>query len=365
MLRPSRPMIRPFMSSARSCTTETVVSRRMRGGQAAHAHRQDVARAALGLELGLLLHLAHASGRLVARLASTSRSSTWRACEALSEATRSRASRCSRLAIGQLGVLALQLGLAVGADLLASRQVGQLDVERLLLGQRALLDPGDLGPALQQLGLQLVHRAPRHRCARGPRPARECRAAATISPSARERGCDHDCHRLFPLRGPGAARARASVVLGLRRRTEPCEWHGAGTAGPAEAGALAAAQLWDRVDVDGPRWPSMVGRVAVKTAGSELVNGRFCWGFGPFAGPVVRWLDRSGAGRRAQTASAVVLGAVGAQRFVSQLEVKPPAHQQLQRPLAPAVGFRRGGQAMVQHDQGAAQLVVRVIVGGS
>src|SRR6478752_4677225 len=54
MLRPSRPMIRPFMSSA--------------GSQPLHDHGEDVADAAVGVALGLLLDLADEAGRVVADL---------------------------------------------------------------------------------------------------------------------------------------------------------------------------------------------------------------------------------------------------------------------------------------------------------
>ncbi len=68
MLRPSRPMMRPFMSSEVSCTTETVVSARVAGGDPLHADGEDVAHAAVGVALGLLLDLAHELGGLVADL---------------------------------------------------------------------------------------------------------------------------------------------------------------------------------------------------------------------------------------------------------------------------------------------------------
>src|ERR1700744_1650040 len=66
MLRPSRPMIRPFMSSVASWTTDPVVSAAgPGGGEPLHDHREDVAHPALGLGLGLLLDLADAPSRLV------------------------------------------------------------------------------------------------------------------------------------------------------------------------------------------------------------------------------------------------------------------------------------------------------------
>src|SRR3954465_3456972 len=72
MLRPSRPMMRPFMSSEGSWTTETVVSAvrlgRGAGGEALHRDREDRADPALGVALGLLLHLPDDAGRVVAGL---------------------------------------------------------------------------------------------------------------------------------------------------------------------------------------------------------------------------------------------------------------------------------------------------------
>src|SRR3954454_14947889 len=86
MLRPSRPMMRPFMSSAGSWTTDTVVSaawpaasrcmttaRVLRtrwggGGEPLHDDGEDVANAAVGVALGLLLDLAHEPRTVVADL---------------------------------------------------------------------------------------------------------------------------------------------------------------------------------------------------------------------------------------------------------------------------------------------------------
>ena len=68
MLRPSRPMMRPFISSEGRCTTETVVSAAWLGGEALHRHREDRAHAPLGVALGLLLDLAHVARALVADL---------------------------------------------------------------------------------------------------------------------------------------------------------------------------------------------------------------------------------------------------------------------------------------------------------
>ena len=58
MLRPSRPMMRPFMSSEASCTTDDRRLGRVAGGDPLHADGEDVAHAAVGVALGLLLDLA-------------------------------------------------------------------------------------------------------------------------------------------------------------------------------------------------------------------------------------------------------------------------------------------------------------------
>ena len=68
MLRPSRPMMRPFMSSAWSCTTRDGGLGGVAGGQPLHHHGQDVADAALGVALGLLLDRAEPARRLVPHL---------------------------------------------------------------------------------------------------------------------------------------------------------------------------------------------------------------------------------------------------------------------------------------------------------
>ena len=98
MLRPSRPMMRPFMSSAGSWTTRHGGLGRVAGGEPLHDDGEDVAHAAVGVALGLLLDLADEPRGVVAdlvlelleqqllglrrRRARTTRSSarTWRSC---------------------------------------------------------------------------------------------------------------------------------------------------------------------------------------------------------------------------------------------------------------------------------------------
>ena len=94
MLRPSRPMMRPFMSSLGSWTTETVVSARGSPARRCIATDEDVADAAVGVALGLLLDLAQDPRRSWRTSSSTSLSSTCFACAALSPETRSSSRTC-------------------------------------------------------------------------------------------------------------------------------------------------------------------------------------------------------------------------------------------------------------------------------
>ena len=68
MLRPSRPMIRPFMSSLGSCTTLTVVSAACDAASRCMATDEDRPHAPLGVALGLLLDLAQDAAGVVARV---------------------------------------------------------------------------------------------------------------------------------------------------------------------------------------------------------------------------------------------------------------------------------------------------------
>ena len=60
MLRPSRPMMRPFISSFGSETADTVRLRRVLGGDALDGERDDLLRLALGVALRRLANLANA-----------------------------------------------------------------------------------------------------------------------------------------------------------------------------------------------------------------------------------------------------------------------------------------------------------------
>ena len=84
MLRPSRPMMRPFMSSAGSWTTDTVVSAAWPAASRCMHDGEDVAHAPVGVALGLLLDLAHEPrASRGATWSSSSLSRSCLACEAL------------------------------------------------------------------------------------------------------------------------------------------------------------------------------------------------------------------------------------------------------------------------------------------
>ena len=96
MLRPSRPMMRPFMSSLESCTTETVVSAAWLAARRcmATARIERTRRSASRLVSSSTWRSTFtASWRA---WSSTSLTSCWRACAALRPETRSSARSCSR-----------------------------------------------------------------------------------------------------------------------------------------------------------------------------------------------------------------------------------------------------------------------------
>ena len=68
MLRPSRPMMRPFSSSDVSSTTDDGGLDGVAARHALHAGGEDAARAPVGVALGLLLDLADQAGAVVAQL---------------------------------------------------------------------------------------------------------------------------------------------------------------------------------------------------------------------------------------------------------------------------------------------------------
>ena len=171
MLRPSRPMIRPFMSSEGSCTTETVVSAAWPAASRCMATDEDRAHAALGVALGLLLDLAHEPGRVVARLVLDLLEQRCLACagaqagDALQRArvlvAQARLSSCARRSSA----------VALGAELvLAAVELRGSAVERALALRRVRSCCG------ARLGLAR-RRRPRRRAAGARCPARPAAAA--------------------------------------------------------------------------------------------------------------------------------------------------------------------------------------------
>ena len=161
MLRPSRPMIRPFMSSEGSSTSDDVVS---------------------DAWLAATRWSASATRFRARRFASACASSSiWRTRRARSWRTSSseRSSRCvlaspavnpgDALELLELLVLRLlellleraQVRLAVGQPLLAAGQLGQLALDLLLRRQHPLLDLRHARPALRELALDLGSQADR------------------------------------------------------------------------------------------------------------------------------------------------------------------------------------------------------------
>ena len=156
MLRPSRPMMRPFMSSDGSSTSDTG---RLRGVACRHPLQRfgdEVARPALRVGMRLLLELAHHPRQLVAN-------ELLRALEQLllrlaGRQVRDLLERAQLLVLGRLQLL-LELAyvrLAVGEPLLSPLQLAQLAVDLLLLREHALLDLQDLRALLRQLELELA-----------------------------------------------------------------------------------------------------------------------------------------------------------------------------------------------------------------
>src|SRR5579885_2016210 len=149
MFRPSRPMIRPFMSSDGSSTSVTADS------AAALAATRSNASATSFLARGLLLELAHAPGQGVAHL-------LLRLAEQPLPRLPDRHPRDPLqllplvLPQGLQGLLQLlEVDLPVGDPLLAPRQLLQPPVDLLLLREHALLDLDGRVPLRTQLLLQL------------------------------------------------------------------------------------------------------------------------------------------------------------------------------------------------------------------
>ena len=197
MLRPSRPMIRPFMSSDGSSTSETVVSAAWLAATRWSASATRLRARRFDSVAGLLLELADAPGELVA-------DEVLRALERGAASPRRRSSpRSARARRARAPVACfssswscLRWSLAVGHALLAPRELDELRLDlRPRARARAPRASARLRAPLRHLLLDL--RAQLDAPARGPRSApRGGRASAWRSasrrawPGAGARRCD-------------------------------------------------------------------------------------------------------------------------------------------------------------------------------
>ena len=155
MLRPSRPMIRPFMSSDGQLDERGRRLGGMAGGDALERVGDEVPGAPLRLRLRLLLHLANPAGEVVADELLGLLEQMALASPAVIPEIRSRCLSSSLLGLLQLLLERAEVRLAVGQTLLAPGELGQLPLDLLLRREHALLDLGDSRPALGQLALDL------------------------------------------------------------------------------------------------------------------------------------------------------------------------------------------------------------------
>ena len=135
MLRPSRPMMRPLRSSERSWTTDTVVSAAWPRGEALHRGGEDGASTAVGLLARLLLGLADQASAVVLELVLELAEhdllglARGQAGDPLELAQLVAASALDLL------LAVVEIALAVGDRLLTPLEVGEPDVDRLLLAE--------------------------------------------------------------------------------------------------------------------------------------------------------------------------------------------------------------------------------------
>ena len=128
----------------------------MTAGDALHAGGEDAAHPPIGVVLGRLLGLADELGGVVAQLVLEL------AQEDLPGLLGGEVGDPLELAeLELLRRLELERGVvevasAVVEGTLAPLELGQADAQRLLLREQALLDPGDLGPALAEVGVELL-----------------------------------------------------------------------------------------------------------------------------------------------------------------------------------------------------------------
>ena len=199
---------------------------RVPGGQALHDDGEDVAHAALGVALGLLLDLAHEPGGVVARALLDLREQD---LLGLGDAQAGHALELAQvllLALVEQLALAVELAGPVVERLAPLVDLGQLGVQRALAGEQLLLGAPELAAALAQLGLDVGARRRWRRCRRcrschgrgvriasGGGPARDRSPRVTTSSPVDQGGGDkthsqngrrdHDLHVRSSPRRPG------------------------------------------------------------------------------------------------------------------------------------------------------------------
>ena len=155
MLRPSRPMIRPFISSFGSSISRVVVSEAWLAGEPLGRDREDVAGAAVGVALRLLLDLQERPAPHVASVVfDVGDQHLLGLADGQARQPLELAALDLLLPLELLG-LRLEVALAVGERPLATLDLGCLQALCFELMEGELLEPGELATP----GLELV-RAP-------------------------------------------------------------------------------------------------------------------------------------------------------------------------------------------------------------
>ena len=156
MFRPSRPMIRPFMSSLGSSTIETGRLGGVARGDALEGVGDEVPRAALRLGPRLLLELPDAPRELVADELLRALEQVPLRSAGVIPATRSSSFSSFSFARFSSSWSSFEVRLAVVDALLAPRELGRASARAPVLERRdALLGLGDLGASVAHLLLDL------------------------------------------------------------------------------------------------------------------------------------------------------------------------------------------------------------------
>ena len=154
MLRPSRPMMRPFISSFGRLTTVIVASLVWSAGDALHDGGQDAARALVALLGGVALDLAHAMLRLGLRLVLDLADQASGAPRPRSARRRARARPAGAAAARPAGRRSTSSSArAFRASRLRSLERRRLAIERLLPVQESALGALERGALLARLFL--------------------------------------------------------------------------------------------------------------------------------------------------------------------------------------------------------------------